>query len=57
MTQLDERQLKCSNFMVTISNVDKTVFFIGQMDLSGLYKNDFLEDYEKSDNRLWEKTV
>ena len=36
-TQLDDRQLKCADFTVTISNVDKTVFFVGQMDLSVLY--------------------
>ena len=41
-TQLDERQLKCADFTVTISNVDKTVFFVGQMDLSVLYENEFL---------------
>ena len=40
-----------------ISNVDKTVFFVGHMDLSGLYNNEFLEDYEKSNDQLWEKTV
>ena len=28
-TELDERQLECANFTVTISNVDKTVFFVG----------------------------
>ena len=36
-TQLDDRQLKCTDFTVTISNVEKTVFFVGQMDLSVLY--------------------
>ena len=38
-TQLYERPIECADFTVTISNVDKTVFFVGQMDLSGLYKN------------------
>ena len=28
-THLDERQLECADFTVTISNVDKTVFFVG----------------------------
>ena len=56
-TQLDERQLKCANFTVKISNVDKTVFFVVQMELIGLYKNEFLEDYNKSDNHSWEKTA
>ena len=45
MSQLNERQIECADFTVKISNVDKTVFFVGQMDLSGLYKNEFLEDY------------
>ena len=26
------------------------------MDLSGLYKNEFLEDYDESNNHSWEKT-
>ena len=56
-TQLNERQLGSANFMVTISNVNKTVFFVGQINLSGLYQNEFLEDYHKSDDRSWEKTV
>ena len=43
--------------MVTISNVNKTVFFVGQMDLSGLYKNKFLENYNKSNDQSWETTV
>ena len=42
---------------MTISNVDKIVFFVGQMYLSGLYENEFLEDYGKSDNQSWDKTV
>ena len=49
-TQLNERQLKCADFTVTISNVNKTVF-VRQMDLSGPYKNEFLEDYNKSNNQ------
>ena len=56
-SQLDERQLKCADFTVTISNAEKTVFFVGQMDLSGLYENEFLEDYDESNNQSWEKTV
>ena len=35
----------------------KTVFFVGQMDLSGLYENEFLEDYDESNVHSWEKTV
>ena len=27
------------------------------MDLSGLYENEFLEDYDESNNQSWEKTV
>ena len=38
-THINKRQLEGANFTVTISNVDKTVFLIGQMDLSGLYEN------------------
>ena len=34
--QLDERQLEFSDFIMTISNVNRTVFFGSQMDLSGL---------------------
>ena len=56
-TQLDKRQLKCADFTVMISNVNKTVFFVRQMDLSGLYENEFLKDYDKSNNHSWEKTV
>ena len=55
-SQLDERQLKCADFTVTISNAEKTVFFVGQMDLSGLYENEFLEDYDNSNDQSWEKT-
>ena len=55
--QIDKRQIECTNFTVTIWNVDKTAFFVGQMDLSGLYKNDFLEDYNESNDQSWEKTV
>ena len=50
-TQINERQLECANFTVKISNVDKTVFFVGQMDLSGLYENKLLEDYNKSNDQ------
>ena len=48
--QIDKRQIECTNFTVTIWNVDKTAFFVGQMDLSGLYKNEFLEDYNESND-------
>ena len=36
-TQINESQLGCTNFRVTISNIDKTIFFVGQMNLIGLY--------------------
>ena len=52
-TQLDKRKLECSDFMVTISNIDKTVFFVGHMDMSGIYKNKFLEDYDKNEGEIW----
>ena len=55
--QLDERQIECADFTVNISNFNKTVFFVGQMYLSRLYKNDFLEDYDKRNDQSWEKTV
>ena len=57
VTQLDERQIECANFTVTISNVDNTVFFVGHMKLSGLYKNEFLEDYNKRNYQSWDKTA
>ena len=41
--------------MVMISNVNKTVFFVWQMDLIRLYENEFLEDYDERDNQSWEK--
>ena len=50
-TKLDKRQLECADFTVTISNVEKTVFFVGHMDLSRLYENELLEDYDKSDDQ------
>ena len=56
-TQLDKRHLECADFTVTISNVVKTIFFVRQMDLSGLYENEFLEDYDESDDQSWETTV
>ena len=56
-TQLNERHIKCSDFTVTISNVNRTVFFGSQMDLSGIYKNVFLEDYDERYDQSWEKTV
>ena len=42
---------------MTISNVEKIVFFVGQIYLSGLYENEFLEDYDESGDQSWYKTV
>ena len=56
-TQLDERQLECADFEVIISDMDKTVFLVGQMDLSVLFENDYLEDYDKTTDKSWKTTV
>ena len=56
-TQLDDRQIECADFTVTISNVNKTVFFFGQMDLSGIYESEFLENYNGINNHSWDTTI
>ena len=43
--QLDKRQLKYVDFKVAISDAAKTIFFIGQMDKSGLSDSKFIDDY------------
>ena len=57
VAQLDEWQIECADFTVTISDVNKTVFFVVQMDLIGLYENEFLEDYDERNFQSCEKTI
>ena len=56
-TELDERQLECADFEVIISDVDKTIFFVGKMDLSSLFENKFLKNYNETADKFWKTTV
>ena len=42
--QIDERQLECVDFEMVISDAAKTIFFVGQMDKSGLFESKFIDD-------------
>ena len=50
--QLDERQLKCVNFEVVILDAAKTIFFVSQMDKSGLFESKFIGNYDDEANKL-----
>ena len=54
---LNKLHLKCADFEVTILDAEKNIFFIGQMDLSGLFENDYLKDYYVTAEKSWKTTV
>ena len=56
-THIDKRHLECADFEIIISGVGKTIFFVEQMDLSGLFENEYLENYNKTADKLWKTTV
>ena len=55
--QLDERQLKCVNFDVLITDATKTILFVGQMENSWLFKPKFIDDYDDTPDKIWMTVV
>ena len=51
--QLDDRQLECVDFEVVISDAAKTIFFVGQMEKSGLFDSKFIDDYDDEADKSW----
>ena len=55
--QLDERQLECVDFDVEISDAEKTMHYVGQMEKSGLFEPKFIDDYDDGVNKSWATTT
>ena len=55
--QLDKRQLKCVDFEVVILDATKTIFFVSQMEKSGLFESNFIDDYDDEADKSWTTTV
>ena len=54
--QLDWRQVKCKDHGVTVTKADKVDHSVAQMYACNLFKDNFLEDWEDSDDKLWGST-
>ena len=54
--QLNKRQIKCIDFKVVISDAVKTIFFVGQMEKSGLFESKFTNDYDDEAGKSWNTT-
>ena len=54
--QLDRHQFKCKDHGVTITKADKVDHSVAQMYACNLFKANFLEDWEESDDKLWGAT-
>ena len=50
--KIDERQLECVDFEMVISDAAKTIFFVGQMEKSGLFESKFIDDYDNEAKKL-----
>eukprot|EP00584_Thalassiosira_punctigera_P003639 CAMPEP_0172533752 /NCGR_PEP_ID=MMETSP1067-20121228/6340_1 /TAXON_ID=265564 ORGANISM="Thalassiosira punctigera, Strain Tpunct2005C2" /NCGR_SAMPLE_ID=MMETSP1067 /ASSEMBLY_ACC=CAM_ASM_000444 /LENGTH=437 /DNA_ID=CAMNT_0013318427 /DNA_START=299 /DNA_END=1609 /DNA_ORIENTATION=- len=55
--QLDRRQIECGNLDVTISDNNKVLHFVGEMENSGLFTCKFLDKMEDSGAVDWVTTV
>ncbi len=55
--QLDRRQIECGNLDVTISNDNKVIHFVGEMENSGLFTREFLDKMEDAGAVDWDTTV
>ena len=55
--QLNERQLKCVDFNVLISDATKTILFVGQMDKSGPFEPKFIDNYDDTPEKRWTTVV